>query len=47
MIWHGGLDCAGAEGLKLAVSRETRDRMTPCKAVKFPLVVGNNLSIVL
>jgi len=47
IIWHGGQDSQTAKGVKLAGSRDLRDRRTHCKGLKFPLAIRNLLSIVL
>ena len=41
MIWHGGQEGQSVEGVKLTGSRDARDRMTPCKGVKFADEVRN------
>ena len=38
MFWQGGQEGPDAEGVKVAGSRDARDRRTPCKGVQFPLV---------
>lgn len=39
IIWHGRQEGQNAEGVKVTGSRNVRDRRTPCKGMKFPLVM--------
>jgi len=38
IVWHGGQEGPTAEGVKLSASKKTRDRMTPCKEKRVPLL---------